>query len=103
LRENGYELVTATNGSDGLRLLLSPPVDAIVLEYHLGLLDGAILAAEIKEASHRFRSSRWRTTWNCRRERSSPLMLLGPSPTALAFSMGYPHFVVNVKPLEALN
>ncbi len=48
LQENGYELVTATNGSNGLRLLLSRPVDAIVLEYHLGLLDGAVVAAEIK-------------------------------------------------------
>lgn len=49
LRENGYELVTATTGSDGLRLLMSRPVDAIVLEYHLGLLDGAFVAAEIKK------------------------------------------------------
>ncbi|MGA9075961.1 MAG: response regulator [Candidatus Sulfotelmatobacter sp.] len=48
LRENGYELVTATNGHDGLRLFASQPVDAIVLEYHLGLLDGAVIAAEIK-------------------------------------------------------
>jgi DNA-binding response OmpR family regulator len=50
LRENGYELVTATNGSEGLRLLMGRPVDAIVLEYHLGLLDGAVVAAEIKKA-----------------------------------------------------
>jgi DNA-binding response OmpR family regulator len=50
LRKNGYELVTATNGSEGLRLLMVLPVDAIVLEYHLGLLDGAVVAAEIKKA-----------------------------------------------------
>ena len=50
LQENGYQLVTATNGADGLRLLMSCPVDAIVLEYHLGLLNGAIAAAEIKKA-----------------------------------------------------
>ena len=50
LQEKGYELLTATNGSDGLRLLKSQPVDAIVLEYHLGLLDGAVIAAEIKKA-----------------------------------------------------
>lgn len=49
LRENGYELVTATNGSEGLRLLMTRPVDAIVLEYHLGLLDCALVAAEIKK------------------------------------------------------
>lgn len=50
LQENGYELVTATNGSEGLRLLMTHSVDAIVLEYHLGLLDGAVVATEIKKA-----------------------------------------------------
>ncbi len=49
LQEKGYELLTATNGSEGLRLLMSRPVDAIVLEYHLGLLDGAVVAAAIKK------------------------------------------------------
>lgn len=49
LREQGYELVTATNGSEGLRLFMSRPVDAIVLEYHLGLLDGATVAGAIKQ------------------------------------------------------
>ncbi len=49
LQENGYELVTATNGSEGLRLLMSRAVDAIVIEYHLGLLDGAVVAAEIRK------------------------------------------------------
>jgi len=48
LQENGYELLTATNGHDGLRLFASQPVDAIVLDYHLGLLDGACVANEIK-------------------------------------------------------
>ena len=49
LRENGYELLTASSGSEGLRLLMSRRVDAIVLEYHLGLVDGAVVAAEIKK------------------------------------------------------
>jgi len=49
LKENGYELATATNGSEGLRLFMSRPVDAVVLEYHLGLLNGAIIADEIKQ------------------------------------------------------
>jgi DNA-binding response OmpR family regulator len=47
LQESGYELVTAT--SEGLRLFMSRPVDAIVLEYHLGLLDGGIVADAIKQ------------------------------------------------------
>jgi DNA-binding response OmpR family regulator len=49
LQENGYELLTATNGRDGLRLFMSRPVDAIVVEYHLGLLDGGVIATEIKQ------------------------------------------------------
>ena len=49
LKENGYELVTARTGHDGLRLFMSRPVDAIVLEYHLGLLDGSVIAARIKQ------------------------------------------------------
>ena len=49
LMENGYELVTASNGHDGLRLFMSRPVDAVVLEYHLGLLDGSVIAAEMKQ------------------------------------------------------
>jgi DNA-binding response OmpR family regulator len=49
LQEYGYEVVTATNGHEGLRLFMSRPVDAIVLEYHLGLLDGGVIADEIKQ------------------------------------------------------
>jgi DNA-binding response OmpR family regulator len=48
LTEHGYELATATTGSDGLRLFMSRPVDAVVLEYYLGLMDGAAIADEIK-------------------------------------------------------
>lgn len=53
LQENGYELVTATNGHDGLRLFMSRPVDAVVLDYELGLLKGMIVAAEIKRLNPR--------------------------------------------------
>jgi len=48
LTEHGYELATATTGSDGLRIFMSRPVDAVVLEYHLGLTDGVTIADEIK-------------------------------------------------------
>jgi CheY-like chemotaxis protein len=43
------ELLAATNGRDGLRLFMFQTVDAIVIDYHLGLLDGAVVAAEIKQ------------------------------------------------------
>jgi DNA-binding response OmpR family regulator len=49
LQENGYELVTATTGHDGLRLFMTRPVDAVVVDYGLGLLNGAVVAAEIKK------------------------------------------------------
>jgi DNA-binding response OmpR family regulator len=50
LQENGYELVNAANGAEGLRLLMTRSVDAIVLEHNLGLLDGVVVATEIKKA-----------------------------------------------------
>jgi CheY-like chemotaxis protein len=49
LEESGYQLVTATCGHEGLRLLMLQAVDAVVIEYHLGLLDGGIVASEIKQ------------------------------------------------------
>lgn len=49
LEENGYQLLTARNGSEGLRLFGSRPVDGIVLEHELGRLDGTVVAAEIKK------------------------------------------------------
>ena len=53
LERSGFELVTATNGHEGLRLFMSQPVDAIVLDYHLGLLDGGVVAAEMKRVKPR--------------------------------------------------
>lgn len=53
LQEKGFSLITATHGSEGLRLLVSEPVDAVILECHLGLLDGASVADEIKNVRPR--------------------------------------------------
>ncbi len=54
LKQNGYELVTARSGSDGLRLLMSQSVDVVVLDYELSLLDGATtVAAEINDGERR--------------------------------------------------
>jgi len=50
LRDKGYGLITASNGSDGLRILMLNPVDAIVIEYYLGLLNGAVVADVVKQA-----------------------------------------------------
>jgi CheY-like chemotaxis protein len=43
----------ATRGSQGLRLLMSKSVDGVILEYHLGLMDGAPVADEIKQVRPR--------------------------------------------------
>src|SRR5579864_9151365 len=48
LREKGYEIVITTNGSEGLHLLLSRPVDAIVLEYSIRALGGTEVVDEIR-------------------------------------------------------
>jgi CheY-like chemotaxis protein len=49
LQQEGFSLITATHGSQGLRLLASKAVDAVILEYDLGLLDEAAVADEIKK------------------------------------------------------
>lgn len=49
LQENGYELLTAANGHEGLGVFGARAVDAVVLEYNLGLLDGSVIASEIKQ------------------------------------------------------
>jgi DNA-binding response OmpR family regulator len=48
LLQEHYDLLTAANGHEGLRLFMSQPVDAIVFDYQLGLLDGGVVVAEIK-------------------------------------------------------
>jgi CheY-like chemotaxis protein len=53
LKEKGYGLITATNGSDGLQLLMLQSLDAVVIEYYLGLLNGAVVADEIKKVRPR--------------------------------------------------
>lgn len=53
LQEKGFSLIPATHGSQGLRLLMSKTIDAVILEYHMGLLDGAAVAGEIKKVRPR--------------------------------------------------
>ena len=48
LEGNGYRVLTASCGHEGLQLFVAQAVDAILLDYHLGLLDGGVVADEIK-------------------------------------------------------
>jgi len=49
LRQNGYELLIANNIGEGLQLVRSYPVRAIVLEHRSDSQDGDSVAAEIKK------------------------------------------------------
>jgi CheY-like chemotaxis protein len=62
------ELRKTTNGSDGLRVLMLHPVDAVVLEYYLGLLNGAVVADEIKQVRPQIPIVMVADPWNCPRE-----------------------------------
>jgi DNA-binding response OmpR family regulator len=100
LQENGYALVTATNGCEGLRLFMSQPVDAIVIEYHLGLLDGGVVAAEIKKVKPQLPiimlsehgelpDGAWKSV--------DALVIKSDGPHFLLATV---HFVLNVKPAK---
>jgi CheY-like chemotaxis protein len=48
LEENGYRVLTATNGMDALQAFLSHPVDLVLLDYHMPGMNGGVLAAHMK-------------------------------------------------------
>ena len=52
LEQNGYRVLEATGGLEGLELFLSHPVDAVVLDYQVQDMNGDVVAATMK----RFRS-----------------------------------------------
>jgi CheY-like chemotaxis protein len=50
LEQNGYEVLEATGGSEGLKLFLSQDVDAVVLDYQMPDMNGAVVATKMKRA-----------------------------------------------------
>jgi len=50
LESNGYEVLEATGGDEGLRLFLSHAVDAVVLDYQTPGMNGDVVAAKMKRA-----------------------------------------------------
>jgi CheY-like chemotaxis protein len=48
LEQNGYKVLEATDGSEGLRLFLSHPVDAVILDYQMPGMNGDVVASEMK-------------------------------------------------------
>ena len=50
LENNGYKVLEATGGDEGLKLFLSNPVDAVVLDYQMPGMNGDMVAAKMKRA-----------------------------------------------------
>jgi CheY-like chemotaxis protein len=48
LENNGYEVLEATGGDEGLKLFLSHSVDAVVLDYQMPGMTGDVVAAKMK-------------------------------------------------------
>jgi two-component system, NtrC family, nitrogen regulation response regulator NtrX len=50
LEENGYRVLTATNGKQAREAFMANSVDLVVLDYHMPEMDGGIVAARMKES-----------------------------------------------------
>ena len=48
LENNGYEVLEATGGDEGLKLFRSHSVDAVVLDYHMPGMNGDVVATKMK-------------------------------------------------------
>ena len=48
LEKNGYEVLEATGGDEGLKLFRSNTVDAVVLDYQMPGMNGDVVAAKMK-------------------------------------------------------
>jgi CheY-like chemotaxis protein len=48
LESYGYRVLEATSGDEGLRLFLSNSVDAVVLDYQMPGMNGAVVATKMK-------------------------------------------------------
>ena len=48
LEKNGYEVLQASGGDEGLKLFRSHTVDAVVLDYQMPRMNGDVVAAKMK-------------------------------------------------------
>jgi len=100
LAQNGYEVLTATNGADGLRLFMSRPVDAIVLDYQLGLLDGGVVATEIKKVKPQVPIVMLAEDVDLPADALKSIDALVANSDGPHFLLATVHFVLNVKPAQ---
>src|SRR5437660_3402587 len=50
LEENGYRVLTATNGPDAVQVFVTHFVDLVILDYHMPGMNGAVAAARMKDS-----------------------------------------------------
>jgi CheY-like chemotaxis protein len=50
LEENGYRVLTATNGPDAVEVFVTHSVDLVILDYHMPGVNGAVVAARMKNS-----------------------------------------------------
>src|SRR2546430_1271251 len=100
LAQNGYEVLTATNGADGLRLFMARPVDAIVLDYQFGLLDGGVVASEIKEVKPQVPILMLAEDVDLPADALKSVDALVANSDGPHFLLATVHFVLNVKPAQ---
>lgn len=100
LKEHGYELATATNASEGLRLFMSRPMDAVVLEYDLGILDGVAIADELKQVSPEMPIVMWADNVELPSDALKSIDALVAKSDGPHFLLATLHFVLNVRPAQ---
>ena len=49
LEQNGYQVLEATSGDEGLKLFVDHRVDAVVLDYQMPGMNGDVVAARMKQ------------------------------------------------------
>lgn len=100
LEQSGYELLTATNGNEGLRLFMSRPVDAVVLDYQLGLLDGGVVAAAIKKVKPQMPIVMLAENVELPEDALKSVDALVTKSDGPHFLLATVHFVLSVKPVH---
>jgi len=50
LEENGYRVLTATNGKEGVQVFTSHSVDLVLLDYHMPEMNGGMAAVRMKDS-----------------------------------------------------
>jgi CheY-like chemotaxis protein len=50
LEENGYRVLTATNGKEAVQAFMSHSVDLVILDYHMPEMNGGMAAMRMKDS-----------------------------------------------------